>query len=310
MPRAAAMSEFKKIILLLVLGTGLAASYLSSTTATQQVHAFQQTQADHRAQQLTASFTSLLNAANGPLRSLATLFNGSGRVSAKEFADTIEFIGQQGAPMPGGLGFLIPSEAGGCETTDCWVVAYSTVADGLLKPGADVSRFDPTRATISAALSQPDTLKLGPAFHQATGEQSSFCAVTIKNTRQFGVLVSRVDYATLINDLYERWAISGMVLRLEAAFPDGEALTDYRFIYGGPDPTPAAVHSITLPAAGSGAQFKLTWDVLPEFSAGPAMLLPRATLVAGIALTLLAVLGLWVWFTGRAPPKYQKDQES
>ena len=300
MPLATGISGLHKAVLVLLLGAGLAASYLFSNAVAQRVSAVQAAQAEQTAQQLTATFALLLDTANGPLRSLATLFNGSGRVSAKEFADTVDFIRQQGAAMPGGLGFLVRGEGPDCVADeDCWMVAYSTVAEGLLQPGADLSRFDPTRTTISTALSQENALRIGPAFQQATGNQSSFCAVTIRNTRQFGVLVSRVDYATLAENLSTQWGVPGLGLRLEAAFPVGDSMSDYQLIYGDPDTPADAVRSLATSAEAFGARFRLSWDVQPEFGTGPATLLARSVLLGGMALTLLVTLLVWIWF-GRA----------
>jgi hypothetical protein len=302
MPLAAEISGIRRTVLILLLAAGLAGSYLLSAALGQQARAAQEAQADRIAQQLTATFALLLDAANGPLRSLATLFNGSGRVSAKEFADTVDFIRQQGAPMPGGLGFLVRGEGADCVAAeDCWMVAYSTVAQGLLQPGADLSRFNPTRATIGTALAEEDTLRIGPPFQQAAGDKSSFCAVTIKNTRQFGVLVSRIDYARLVENLTAQWGVAGLALRLAAAFPQGDAMSDYELIYGAAQPPPEAVRSLSTSAEAFGARFRLSWDVLPEFAAGPVAYLPRAVLLAGVALTLLVTLSVWVWFSRTAP---------
>jgi len=192
----------------------------------------------------------------------------------------------------------MPSTAAGCETPDdCWVVVYSTNADGLLKPGAQLSRFGPTNSTIAAALTEEDTLTIGPAFHQANGEQSSFCAVTIRNTRQFGILVSRVDYAALVEQLFQRWEISGLQLRLEGAFPDGQGMTDFAMIFGAAEAPPGTVRSFVLTDAASEARFRFTWDVLPGFSAALAGWLPGAMLAAGVLITGLVTLLVGLWLT-------------
>jgi Tfp pilus assembly protein PilV len=292
------LSGTRIVILLLLLGAGSLASLQLSRILGQQLAADEQSRAEQAARQMTATFMLLLDVANGPLRSLATLFNGSGRVSDKEFAATVEFIQSQGTPLPGGLGFLMPSSAAGCETPgDCWVVVYSTNADGLLKPGAQLSRFGPTNSTIAAALTDEDTLKIGPAFSQPNGEQSSFCAVTIRNTRQFGMLVSRVDYAALVAQLFARWAIDGLQLRLEGAFPDGQGMTDFALIFGTPAAAPGTVRSIVLTDSGSFARFRFTWDVAPGFSPAAGRWLPGALLGAGMLITALVTLLVGLWLT-------------
>ena len=280
------------LAMLFVLILGFAASYYLSHPLTEQARADWNAQADEDAKVLASTFTVLLDHANSPLQSLATLFNGSGRVAADEFENTIKFLkGHQSGAFPASMGFLTKSQPPSCGTEGgCWMVAYSTDTNGVLRPGSDTSRFGPMVETVDTALVDENTLVVGSVFQGEDGKPYSYYAVTIRNTRQFGVVVSLIDYQSLIERLYEEWIPEGLSLRLEASFSNGAEMSDPLFIVGSSDPGAGAVRSVSVPAEIDGAKFNLVLDVTNKYADGPNLLAGTFTLYAGIFATLFLVM--------------------
>ncbi len=219
------------------------------------------------AEKLGATFVLLLDHSNGPLQSLATLFNGSGRVAADEFNNTISYLKRHRQELfPDSLGFVSRSKPAGCASDEgCWVVAYSTDSDGVLMPGSDLSRFGPAQATIAAALNQEDTLVIGPTFKRATGTHFSYYAISIRNTRQYGVVFSLIDYTQIVERMIHEWGSEGLSLRLMASFIEPNGLTPPRLVYGSAEPPPDTIETIDVEVEIDGARFKMMWDVLPSY---------------------------------------------
>ena len=170
------------------------------------------------------------------------------------------------------------------------MVAYSTDASGVLRSGSDVSRFGPMITTVETALANENTLIIGPVFQRDSGNQYSYYAVTIRNTRQFGVVVSLIDYQNLVDRMYEEWVPPGMRLRLQASFPSGDTMTEPRFIVGGESPVSETVKTIEVSTNIDSAQFKLVWDVLPSYAGGSDTRLDDYALYTGVFATLFLVL--------------------
>ena len=282
------------VTLAAILVLGLVGSFLLSRPLAEQAELAWQTQAEADAQRLARSFTLLLDHSNGPLQSLATLFNGSGRVAADEFENTITYLqGHRSGAFPESMGFVTKSQPPSCGTEDgCWMVAYSTDESGVLRPGSDVSRFGPMVGTIDTALSNENSLIIGPVFQRASGSQYSYYAVTIRNTRQFGVVVSLIDYQGLVDRMYADWVPPGIRLRLQASFLDGEAMTAPQFIVGSAEPTPATLESIEVAAEIDSAQFTMIWDVMPDYAGGPETRTDDYAFYTGVFATLLLILWL------------------
>lgn len=275
-----------------VLLLGLSATYFLSRPMPEQARAEWNAMADAEAERLASTFVLLLDQANSPLQSLATLFNGSGRVAADEFENTIVYLkGHQSEAFPESMGFLTKSQPSSCGNDDgCWMVAYSTDTRGVLRPGSDVSRFGPMIATIDTALNEENSLVIGSVFEGETGSPYSYYAVTIRNTRQFGVVVSLIDYEKLVARMYDAWVPDGMRLRLEASFSNGDDMTEPRFIIGASEPREGSSRSISVPAEIDGAQFNLVWDISEDYAGGPQSLAGTFALYTGIFATLFLVL--------------------
>lgn len=278
--------------LVVVLILGIAGSFFFSRPLLDRAENSWGQQADADANRLTATFMLLLDHTNGPLQSMATLFNGSGRVAADEFEKTIVYLkGHHAGPFPESMGFVTKSQPSSCGNDDgCWMVAYSTDESGVLRPGSDVSRFGPMAATIDTALVNENTLMIGPMFQRESGSQYSYYAVSIRNTRQFGVVVSLIDYKGLVDRMYEEWIPNGMTLRLEASFTDGDSMTEPQFILGGAEPPDGALRSISVPAEINGASFTLTWDVTRDYAGGPTWQTASYALYTGVFMTLVVLL--------------------
>ncbi|MBP02348.1 MAG: hypothetical protein CMM25_06030 [Rhodospirillaceae bacterium] len=152
---------------------------------------------------LSSAYKLLMTHENGPVISLATLFNGSGRVAADEFEKTIRYLqGHYSIISPWSLGFISKSHPPSCRNRlGCWMVAYSTDISGALRPGADADRFTPLKQTIDLAIKDENNLVVGPVFEGQFGSQYSYYGVTVQNTRQFGVLVSLIDYQAIIENM-------------------------------------------------------------------------------------------------------------
>lgn len=280
------------LAMLFVLVLGFAGSYYLSRPMPEQARADWNAQADADAKRLASTFAVLLDRANSPLQSLATLFNGSGRVAADEFENTIEYLkGHQSGAFPASMGFLTKSQPPSCGTEDgCWMVAYSTDTNGVLRPGSDASRFGPMVETIDTALVDENTLVVGSVFQGEDGKPYSYYAVTIRNTRQFGVVVSLIDYQGLVEHLYEEWIPEGLSLRLEASFSNGAGMSDPLFIVGSSEPDEGTVRSVSVPAEIDGAKFNLALDMTEEYAGGPKLLAGTFALYAGIFATLFLVM--------------------
>lgn len=281
--------------LIAVVVLGVAGSVFFSQTLGDQAEQSWRAQAEADAERLAATFTLLLDHSNGPLQSLATLFNGSGRVAADEFENTIAYLkGHRDGLFPQSMGFVTKSQPASCRQDDgCWMVAYSTDESGVLRPGSDVSRFGPMVATIDAALKNENELVIGPAFQRESGAQYSYYAVTIRNTRQFGVVLSLINYEELIERMYEEWVPYGMTLRLSASFPTGNGMSEMRHIAGPPEPPTESVRTINVPAEIDGATFDLAWDISSDYAGGPERRVTRYALTTGIFMALLVALFLW-----------------
>jgi hypothetical protein len=136
-------------------------------------------------------------------------------------------------------------------------------------------------------------LIIGPVFQRDTGEQYSYYAVTIRNTRQFGVVVSLIDYQSLVARMTEEWIPHGMQLRLQASFLDGTDMTEARFIVGADEPAAEAVRTIEIAAATDSATFTMMWDVLPGYYGGAGTRTRDYAMYTGIFATLAIALLLW-----------------
>jgi len=281
------------IIVILILG--LAGSFFFSRPLEQNAVLSWSAQAEADAERLGRTFMLLLDHSNSPLQSLATLFNGSGRVAADEFENTITYLkGHRKGAFPDSMGFVTKSQPPSCGEDDgCWMVAYSTDESGVLRPGSDVSRFGPMAATIDTALANENILIIGPVFQRDTGEQYSYYAVTIRNTRQFGVVVSLIDYQNLVARMAEEWIPASMQLRLQASFPDGNSMTEPKFIVGAEEAAADAVKTIEITAEIDSAQFTMMWDVTPDYYGGSGARTDDYALYTGIFATLVIVLLLW-----------------
>jgi hypothetical protein len=288
-PRSGTRGRASMIVVFIL---GISGSFFFSRPLLDQAETQWAAQADAAATQLASTFMLLLDHSNGPLQSLATLFNGSGRVAADEFENTITYLkGHRSGAFPESMGFFTKSQPSSCGNDDgCWMVAYSTDVSGVLRPGADVSRFGPMVATIDAALATENSLIIGPVFQRESGRQYSYYAVTIRNTRQFGVVVSLIDYENLVERMYEEWVPEGMSLRLQASFRDGDSMSEPRFIIGGSDPAERTLRSISVPAESDGAQFTLIWDVTEDYAGGPKTRAGNYALYTGIFATLFLML--------------------
>ncbi len=243
------------------------------------------------AKRLTATFGALMEISRGPLQSLATLFNGSGRVAAEEFTATVGALkARSGEFFPSAMAFMAEAKPAGCDPDKgCWLVAYSTVADGLLKPGADMSRFAPTAGTIATALADPNVMKLGPVVRESDGAPYSFLAVTIKNTRQFGVIVSDMNYGRIMSALSQRWMPPGVGARIEATFPTQGGMTEPTVIYGEAAAPAGTRATVTQDLTIDRAVFKLSWDFAADYAGGPDRS-AEAKLAAGILASLLVAM--------------------
>ena len=263
------LSGGSKAVVAAIAIIGVAGSYALAETQRNSASLSRNTEAEATAGRLTATFGALMEISRGPLQSLATLFNGSGRVAAEEFTETIGALkARSGEFFPSAMAFMAEAKPAGCDPDKgCWLVAYSTVDDGLLKPGADMSRFAPTAGTIAAAIADPNVMKLGPVIRDAAGAQKSFLAVTIKNTRQFGVIVSDMDYTKVMGALSARWLPKGVTARIKASFPTSGGMTEPEFIYGdlnAPGARRTVIENLTIDRA----VFNIHWDFSDQFLAG------------------------------------------
>ncbi len=293
--QSGAESQRGRASMIVILILGLAGSFFFSRPLGNQAEIDWRARAEADAQRLASTFMLLLDHSNGPLQSLATLFNGSGRVAADEFEKTIEYlIGHRSGVFPESMGFVTKSQPSSCGNDDgCWMVAYSTDESGVLRPGADVSRYGPMVATIDTALANENELIIGPAFQRASGDLYSYYAVTVRNTRQFGVVLSLIDYGALIDRMYEEWVPDGLVLRLSASFPQGESMSEQQYVAGPTEASPDTVLTVSVPAEIDGAAFTLDWDVTSAYAGGPEVRAPRYALSTGILLTLIVVMVMW-----------------
>lgn len=287
----AALSAGKKLVVGAIALIGIGASFVVTNGERQAEDAAWQASAGQEAKRLTQTFGALMEISRGPLQSLATLFNGSGRVAAEEFTETVGALkSRSGEFFPSAMAFMAEAKPAGCDPDKgCWLVAYSTVEDGLLKPGADMSRYAPTAGTIAAAVADPNVMKLGPIVREADGAQKSFLAVTIKNTRQFGVIVSVMDYAKIMAALSERWLPVGVSARIEATFPTTGGMTPPEVIFGEAAAPADTRTTVTESLTVDRATFKLSWDFSDAYLGG-ADRGADAKLAAGILASLLAAV--------------------
>jgi hypothetical protein len=283
------LTRGQRSILAAIFVAGLATTWFAVSSIESEARERGVAAAQSEAERLTATFGLLLGSAQAPLQSLATLFNGSGRVAAEEFTDTIAALEKQAGPLfPSALAFITRSNPAGCEDPEgCWLVAYSTAIEGLLSPGTDMSRFAPTATTITSALADEGAYTIGPPFREANGEHRSFLAVTIRNTRQFGVLVSTVDYAAVVRRLDEIWIPEGLGLRIDAAFPQDGRMSEPITLYGNAGDAKGFAHMVTAPIESDGARFTLHWNVEPGFLERDSDPVVVAAGLAGLFATLL-----------------------
>lgn len=241
------------------------------------------------AKRLTATFGALMEISRNPLQSLTTLFNGSGRVAAEEFTGTIDALRARSGPLfPSAMAFTTEAKPAGCDAEKgCWLVAYSTAEDGLLKPGADMSRLEPTAVAIASAVAEPNVVKLSPAMRESDGTQFSFLAVTIKNTRQFGVVFSVIDYTKIMKALADGWMPPGVSARIEASFPRQGGATPAAVVYGEAAAPAGTRATYSQDIVLDQAKFTLHWDFSNTYMSAHG---GNAVLAAGILGSLLLAL--------------------
>jgi len=303
------ISKGQKAFLAVLLIAGISLAFFWSQSITELQNDEWIEQGNTEAERLTDVVTLWLSYSDGPLQSLATLFNGSGRVSAEEFIKTIDYLRDKRTGIfPDAMAFLIQSaEAGTEDELNGWVVAYSTNEEGFMMPGVNVSRFGPTRAAIAAALSTPDRILISPSFARASGTNTSFNAVTISNVRQFGVVVTTLDYNNLVTAIQNQHAPRGISLRLRGTFPDGNGMTENKFIYGSPEVTDNTLRTVYLSSTVSNARFDFSWDITDEFANGSFSQLPEVILYGLILVTVLIVVLMTTVLTTRQMPIVDKS---
>lgn len=286
------LSAARKAVVAAIAVVGIAASFVMFKAPSGNTGGGWNAAAEAESKRLTATFGALMEISRGPLQSLVTLFNGSGRVAAEEFTETIGALkARSGAFFPNAMAFMSEAKPAGCDPEKgCWLVAYSTADDGFLKPGADMSRFAPTAGMIAAALAEPNVIKLSPVIREADGSQLSFLAVTIKNTRQFGVVVSEIDYARIMKALDDQWLPEGVSGRIEASFPTAGGMSPSEVIFGEATAPAGTRATYTQELTSDRAKFKLSWDFSSEYLAGAGSGGGNGMLAAGILGSLLIAL--------------------
>lgn len=188
-------------------------------------------------QTLTLAFFLMVDKVNSPLQSLATLFNGSGRVAADEFEKTIRFLrGYNLEIFPDSMGFITQSVSDSCmNVSECWVVAYSTDKFGVLRPGSDISRFPPLLKTVNWAVSEENQLIVGPPFHGENGKVYSYYALTVRNTRQFGVVVSIIEYDKIYKKMLKELGLDHIAINLEMKLKTKDGYTKAKKVINNQD---------------------------------------------------------------------------
>ncbi len=297
--KSLAQISFARIIFLFILlSAGIAASVLTSENFREQSRQDWLAQAEEEAQRLTSNFAYSLDFANAPIQTITNLFNSSGNVSGDESTRTVDYLSdkQTGLPPPS-MGFLtVPRDANSDDELQGWIVTYTTEEDGILMQGSDASAGDPTRSTIAAALSSPDTILIGPAFDQASGSYISLAASTVANKMQSGVVISLLDYRTILDEFNARQIPPGMSLRLEAAFSIADNTVPSEFVYGKAEAPTATLSTLSTSSDFLNTQLNFHWDFSNEFMNGAESPLAMFSLYGGILTTILLTLFLGALF--------------
>ncbi len=292
------ISFARLVLLIIVLLIGFGLSVLTSRNLNKQFQQAWLAQSEETAEHLTSNFTYWLDYVNGPLLTVVNLFTSSGRVSVEEFLNTINYMREERTGMfPASMAFLTKSrDSGSHNELQGWIVAYTTDEDGILRPGSNLSRFGPTKSTIAAALASPNVIVVGPAFERASGNKTSFAASTISNKRQFGIVMSLLDYGIIADEFSTRQVPRGMSFRLETTSAIANTMMPAKFVYGSPGVPNETLHQISTSIDYLNTQLTLHWNIFDEFLDGSGSRIAKFILYGGSVVTILLTLLLAALF--------------
>ena len=221
------------------------------------------------------------------LRGLSALFYASIHVSKDEFVDAITVLEGVNVSSPLGSWGLIQINTPKSGGNNHYRIIYSTENIGLLSEGTDLAPQNGMEATISRALSKPDTVVTGNAFIGPNGNRQVLFAVTVPHIGHRSVLFLSLNLDYFFKDLKSLHIPEGLNLRLSEAQQGQDRLNEGTPIIRHALTPQKPVQTIHLHTESGGIQWKFHWDVLPNYLGGPATALGNSIQWGGIVLGLL-----------------------
>jgi hypothetical protein len=113
---------------------------------------------------------------------------------------------------------------------------------------------------------------------------------------QSGVVISLLDYRTILDEFNARQIPPGMSLRLEAAFSIADNTVPSEFVYGKAEAPTATLSTLSTSSDFLNTQLNFHWDFSNEFMNGAESPLAMLSLYGGILTTILLTLFLGALF--------------
>jgi len=244
------------------------------------------------------------------LRAVSTIFSSRHPVDSKAFDDVVEeseywtfgpsfdaisFAGR----VPRSRRFSYEASAGTVikvagnpkkrapDTYESFVVELSSIEEGLLARGGDLTTHEALQPVVATAHRVPNTLIMGPTFEAEGKPLLVGAGLKINDGGAEGVLVGITDVTALIENLEPNVLPPGMQLRLAERDTEARATALIKTIYGPTEPPETAIKTFTVRLTEGQARWEIYWDILPTYRGGPEMRTSRIVMVSGIAITIL-----------------------
>jgi len=298
------------IVALSCLAIGIGATLYLARHLDREAEATWLRQAHHDALLATDSFERWISEVGLILRAVSTIFNSRQSVDARAFDDVIEETAYwtfgpafdavsyaERVPRSRRLAFeaaagTVIKTAGNPklrapDTYESFVVGLTSVEDGLLTKGADLTTHEALQPVVATAYRVPNTVIMGPTFGNDGNPILVAAGIKVDDGGTEGVLVGITDVMALIEDLETNVLQPGMRLRLAERDTEARAKALVTAVHGPLQPSADAVETITVRLTEGQARWEIYWDIFPEYRGGPETRPARVILVSGIAITVL-----------------------
>ncbi len=166
--------------------------------------------------------------------------------------------------------------------------------DGFLRRLDDLASHREIREAVVTAYRSREQVAVGPVFKTLDGELRLAMAYYTPNAGDQGVVVGLFNLSDLLQQILLLQTPRGFSLRLARREGEVAETTVLRPILGSLERPKEALESFQYRVAYSLANWRINWDVLPEYREGPTSNFASSVRVGGAIITLLfaALLGI------------------